>query len=147
MNSVTPNATLPKWFWVVAALGLAWNVFGLVQFLSTTGGTVQSLMSGGLTRQQAELYVSLPMWMTVSFAAGVFGGVAACLLLLMRRALAVPVFWVSLVAYGVLYVGDVTQGVFAAFGTPQIIILTTVVLVAVGLLLFARRWQKRGLLK
>lgn len=45
MENTTSRATVPRWFWIVPSLGLAWNVYGLVQFLATALGTVGSLMS------------------------------------------------------------------------------------------------------
>lgn len=45
MENTTSRATVPKWLWIVATLGLAWNVYGVVQFLATALGTVGSLMS------------------------------------------------------------------------------------------------------
>jgi hypothetical protein len=48
-----------------------------------------------------------------------------------------------LAAYLVLYVGDITQGVFQAFGMGQVIILTTVVLIAAGLLWVSMRQFRR----
>ena len=52
----TPTPTRrapPLWFWGVAALGLAWNVFGAVQFVGTLSATVDSLQAQGLTAEQA----------------------------------------------------------------------------------------------
>ena len=144
MTNTHTNAKLPKWFWVVAILGLGWNIFGVIQFLSTTNGTVESLMRNGLSAEQAKLYVSLPGWMTASFAIGVFGGVIGSILLLIRNKLSVSVFLLSLAGYIVLYIGDITQGVFKVFGTPQVVILTSVVLIAAGLLWFSRRFTTSG---
>jgi hypothetical protein len=139
MENTTSRAKVPKWFWIVAALGLAWNVFGVVQFMATAQGTVDSLMGNGLTKEQAQLYVGLPQWMTGAFAVGVFGGVIGSILLLMRMPAAKSVFGISLAAYIILYVGDITQGVFAAFGPSQVVILSTVVAIATGLLWTAIR--------
>jgi hypothetical protein len=139
MENTTSRAKVPRWFWIVALLGLGWNVFGVVQFMATAQGTVGSLMNNGLTKEQAELYVSLPQWMTGAFAVGVFGGVIGSILLLMRMPVAKTVFGISLAAYIILYIGDITQGVFAAFGLSQVLILTTVVAIAAGLLWTAVR--------
>ncbi len=139
METTTSRAKVPRWFWIVALLGLAWNVFGVVQFMATAQGTVDSLMSNGLTKEQAELYVGLPPWMTGAFAVGIFGGVIGCILLLLRMPAAKPVFGISLTAYFILYIGDITQGVFAVFGLSQVLILTTVVAIAAGLLWTAVR--------
>jgi hypothetical protein len=139
MENTTSRAKVPRWFWIVALLGLGWNVFGVVQFMATAQGTVGSLMNNGLTKEQAELYVSLPQWMTGAFAVGVFGGVIGSILLLTRMPVAKTVFGISLAAYIILYIGDITQGVFAAFGLSQVLILTTVVAIAAGLLWTAVR--------
>jgi hypothetical protein len=122
------------WFWPAVLLGLVWNIFGISQFLSKVQQTVGSLMGGGLTLQQAELYAALPFWMDAAFAIGVFGGTLGCILLLLRSQSAITVLALSLVAYLVLFVGDVARGVFAAFGPPQVAVLTAVVAVAAGLL-------------
>lgn len=133
----------PSWFWAAAGLGLAWNLFGVYQFLSTAGGTVDTRMASGLTQPQAELYAALPWWMNTVFATGVFGGTLGSILLLLRKSISVPVFVVSLVAYIVLYISDTTQGVFAAFGTPHVVILTTVVAIAAALLWLTTHVKKR----
>jgi hypothetical protein len=80
-------------------------------------------MAMGLDASQAMTMTSYPLWMTGAFAVGVFGGLGGSALLLLRRALAVPVFVVSLLAYIALYFGDITEGVFAAMGAGQVAVL------------------------
>jgi hypothetical protein len=132
------------WFWAVALLGLAWNIFGIVQFLGQFGATEAALMGKGMTPEQAALYAAQPMWMTIAFAVGVFGGVFGSILLLMRKRLAVGVFVASLVGYIILYIGDITTGIFKVFGMPQVMILSTVVVIAAALLVTSRNAVKRG---
>jgi len=134
LESFVPRFAPP----LVAALGIAWNLFGVSQFLGTLRSTPESLMEMGMTRAQAAVYTSYPTWMTVGFAVGVFGGLAGSVLLLTRRRAAVPVFAASLAGYVVLFVGDVTEGVFAALGASQVAILSTVVAIAAGLLAWSR---------
>ena len=100
-----------------------------------------------MTPAQAAVYSSYPVWMTLGFAVGAFGGLVGSALLLARRRLATPVLLASLVGYIVLYVGDITEGVFAALGAPQVAVLTAVVLIAAGLLLWSRQLSQRGLLR
>jgi hypothetical protein len=142
----TTTANLPLWYWIVAGLGLAWNLFGAVQFVLSLAATTESLQAQGLTADQAAVMLGYPAWMTGVFALGVFGGVLGCGLLLLRKSAAVPVFAASLAGYIALYIGDIVHGVFAALGTPQIVILSLVVLIAAGLLWFARKAKARGLL-
>ena len=85
--------------------------------------------------------------MTSAFAIGVFGGALGSVLLLLRNKAAAPVFAISLAGYVVLYIGDITQGVFAVFGARQVIILTTVVLIASALLWLALHIRRRSAMK
>ena len=134
----------PIWFWAASGAGLVWNAYGLWQFAGSLVATPDSLVA--MTPEQAAVMTSYPVWMTIAFAIGVLGGLLGSALLALRRGLAVPVLLASLVGYIVLYVGDMTQGVFAAMGAPQVIVLTVVVAIAVGLLLLARHAKKTLLL-
>ena len=144
--SPSPVASTPLWLWAAAFGGLAWNAYGVVQFVASVRSTPESLMAMGLDQAQAMTMTSYPLWMTAAFAAGVFGGLGGSALLLLRRRAAAPVFAMSLVAYIALYIGDITEGVFAAMGVGQVVVLTFVVLIAAGLLWIARRASTRGLL-
>lgn len=139
-TDTTPAAGLPKWVWGAAILGLLWNIFGLYQFVVGLGADQASLVAAGMTSEQAQVMLTYPVWMTIAFAIGVIGGTIGCILFLMRHALARPVFLASLVGYVILWIGDATQGVFAALGTPQVVILTFVVAVAAGLWALSRRY-------
>ena len=116
-----------------ALAGIAWNIFGIVQFVGSVRATPESLLASGLTPEQAEVMTGYPLWMTAAFAVGVFGGAIGSGLLLLRHALARAVLGLSLAAYVALWTGDVIHGVFAAMGLPQILILSTVVAIAAGL--------------
>lgn len=140
------NTSMPVWFWIAAGLGLAWNIFGVVQFLGSLSATSESLMASGLTAEQAAVMLGYPLWMTIAFAIGVFGGLLGCVLLLFKKRLAVPVFAVSLIGYVILYIGDVSEGVFAAIGTSQVVILSIVVAIAAALLWLSRHFDRRGAL-
>ena len=111
-------------------------------------GYVRRVVAGraDLTAEQAAVMLGYPVWMTVVFAVGVFGGAIGCLLMLARSAVAVPVFALSLFGYIALYIGDIIHGVFAAMGTPQVVVLTVVVAIAAGLWAVARLFRTRGVL-
>ena len=123
----------PRWFTVAALGGVAWNLFGAVQFAGSVTATEASLIASGMTPEQASVMTGYPAWMTLAFAVGVFGGLAGSILLLLRRSAAMPVLLTSLIAYVALWIGDAVHGVFAALGVPQVIILTAVVAIAAAL--------------
>ncbi len=136
---------VPLWYWATAGLGLAWNVYGVQQFVGSLSATEESLMAGGMTAEQAQVMLTYPGWMTLAFGVGVFGGLIGSALLLLRRREAVAVLAASLAAYIVLYIGDITEGVFAALGAPQVIVLSIVVAIAAGLFWQARFARRAGL--
>jgi hypothetical protein len=121
----------------LAAAGLLWNVYGIVQFAGTAFASRADLLAKGFSPPMADLYVSLPAWMTGAFALGIFGGAVGCLLLLLGRREAVAVLAVSLAGYVTLFLGDVALGVFALFGTAQVVVISATVIIAGGLLALA----------
>ncbi|WP_416882845.1 hypothetical protein [Marivita sp.] len=125
----------PLWFTVAALGGVAWNLFGAVQFAGSVTATEASLIASGMTPEQAAVMTGYPFWMTLAFAVGVSGGLVGSIFLLLRKSAAMSVLLTSLIGYVALWIGDMVHGVFAALGAPQVIILTTVV--AIAALLFA----------
>ena len=80
-------------FWVIGALGLIFNLLGCLNFLSQMNAeTVASMPE--IYRTIAE---SRPAWGTAAFALAVFGGLLACVLLLMRKSMALHVFIAAVV--------------------------------------------------
>lgn len=143
--SQTPlSLRTPLWFLAASLGGIAWNIFGAVQFAGSVVATESSLIASGLTADQAAVMTGYPDWMTLAFALGVFGGLAGSVLLLFRRHIARPVLAMSLVAYCALWIGDAIHGVFAAMGVAQIVILTTVVAIAAALFILSRHPAARA---
>ena len=143
-STLSPSRKWPRSSLAVATLGLAWNAFGLFQFVRSFQNTPESLMAMGMTAEQAHVYTAYPAWMTAAFAVGVVGGLVGSLLLLLRDRRATQVFLASLLGYVVLYIGDVTEGVFAALGAPQVIVLTVVVGISAALLAWSKRELRVG---
>lgn len=149
MNALTsiPSARglrVPIWYWTLAVLCLLWNIYGIYQYVGSLSRGAENLMAMGMTREQAQIYLGLPTWISVAFAVGVFGGTIGCVLLLLRRAAALPVLAASFAGYVALFAGDVFYGVFEAI-PAQLAILVVVVLVAAILLAAAWVARLRGL--
>jgi hypothetical protein len=145
--TLEPRGTrAPAWFWGMAGFGVMWNFYGIYQFVGTLTPAGRSAMAAGMTAAQAQVYFSLPAWMTAVFAIGVFGGLLGSLALLARRAAALPVLAASLFGYVALFSGDVYFGVFDAL-PGQLAILAFVVLIALALLATAWAARSRALLR
>jgi hypothetical protein len=136
MKAILTRRAAPAWLLAVAALGAAWNLFGVVQLYDFVAQTRESLMMKGMSPSAAELYYGLPGWMKVAFAVGSIGGLAGSVALIARPAAATPILAVSLVGYVALFAGDLSYGVFDVI-EGQIVILSTVLAIAAGLLAVA----------
>lgn len=142
-------APQPAWrrsFLTLAAIGLAWNLFGVLQFVNTLTATPDTLMASGLTAAQASLYLALPRWMTLAFAGGVFGGLIGAAALAWRRRIALPVLAASMLSYVALFAGDAHHGLFDAI-PQQLPVLTVVLAVAAALLAGAIAARRTGWLR
>lgn len=138
-TSTQTRSRLPLWLTVTATAGIAWNLYGAVQFAGAVTATGESLVASGLSPDQAAVMTGYPAWMTAAFFIGVAGGLVGSVALLLGQSLARQMLLASLVAYVALWVGDAVHGVFAALGTTQVVILTLVVLIAAGLFAASRK--------
>lgn len=137
----------PKWFWLLASLGLLWNLSGIEEFYDSINATVDSMVAAGFTPEQANLYKSLPVWTMVVFGIAVFCGAIGCALLLLRKKISVKILAISLIAFSIYYVSDILYGVFAVFGIDEFIVLNIALLSAITMFWLARRSDKNGHLK
>lgn len=96
-------------FWIIAVIALIWNLIGVFMYLAQTVLMTDELKAA-LPTEQLELINSSPSWLNIVFAIGVFSGVLACLMLLVRKKLAVPLFAISLLMV-------LIQNIYGWFGT------------------------------
>lgn len=149
------NTLASPWFWIAAALGLAWNLFNGVQFLATVGETLRpiaaalDIASRAASAGPTEFYVKLLLvsLQVVSVFANLLAGALGCVFLLMRKASSVVMLAVSLIAYVVQFVVQAALGIFTNLSVAQIAILFSGVLIPAALLWFAMVFQRRGVLR
>lgn len=87
------------WFWIVAALALAWNLMGVGAYIADVTMTEQALAA--LPEAERNLRESTPGFVTGAYAIAVFAGLGAAIALLLRRKLSIVLFAVSLAAVAV----------------------------------------------
>ena len=80
-------------FWVIGAAGLIFNLMGCMNYISQ----MNVEMVASMPEAYRAMIDSRPAWGTGAFAIAVFGGALGCLLLLLRKLVAVYVFFASLV--------------------------------------------------
>lgn len=132
------NGKPPTSFWIIAGVALVWNLIGIMIYYMQVTSSPEDLAQ---YYNEAELafITSTPTWATSAYAIAVTAGVLGCVLLLLRKAWAVPMFIISLAGivaqdiYGFLIADGI--GVWGARGT----ILPAIVLaIGIALILYSR---------
>lgn len=80
-------------FWIIGAVGLIFNLAGCMNYITQ----MNAEMVASMPDVYRGIVESRPAWGTGAFAIAVFGGALGCLLLLLRKSVAVYVFIASLV--------------------------------------------------
>ena len=143
MNEEAISATPPKSFYWIAGAAFVWDLLGVAAYIGTVTASPESLAE--LPAAQQELMASTPAWSTGLFAIAVWGGVVGTLLLLLRRALALPVLIISLAA--VIINGGYTwfmTNAFEVLGGGQAGLSAVIFAIAAFLVWFANDAKGKG---
>ncbi len=139
-------ADTPMTHWLVAGAALIWNFFGFSIYYMTVSITPQQLVAR-YTPEQVVYMEGIPVWATSAFAIAVTTAVIASIFLLLRNALALPLFIASLVAILIQHTYSfIVSDAIAVFGMLQAYIAGTVFTITVLLLLYSMWGKKKGLL-
>jgi hypothetical protein len=102
-------------------------------------------MRAKLPAEQIELMNNAPSWGIYIYAIGVFGGVAASILLLMRKKLAVGLFGYSLLAILILQLYWVfAMDIVEVMGPKSLIMPTIVIAVAIFEYFYSKGASRNG---
>jgi hypothetical protein len=140
------TASRPPWhLWAVGIAGLLWNGYGAYDYLMTQ--TENTAHMARFTPEQLDYFYGFPTWVVALWAIAVWGGVLGCILLLLRKRLAAPVFLVSLICMVLtsIYNFALSDGL-ALMGGAAAAVTVVIFLVALGLWLYARAMAQRGIL-
>ena len=142
MTTTKPNTG----FWIIAVLALLWNLFGVFQYLGST--VLYDTVKEAMTASLIEIVDGLPSWYNYVFALAVFSGLIACLLMLARKKLAVPLFGLSLLAVLVqmCYWMFATK-VMEVEGAKAAIMPMLVIIVAIFLYFYNKGASQKGWLR
>ena len=141
--SDTAMSTAPKWFMIVAALLLVWNLMGVMAYIMQVTMSAESLAA--LPEAQRQLYENTPKWATAAFAVAVNGGALGCVLLLLRRNLAGLFLQLSLVAVLVqMFHAFFMSNSFEVFGPGGMVMPIMVIVLAVYLVILAAKAKTKG---
>ncbi len=84
-------------FWIIGIALALWNLIGLMFYYQQSTLTPDKMQDLGLTAQQIAHITNTPAWGHSGYAIAVNAGLLGAILLLLRKAWAVPLFVLSLV--------------------------------------------------
>ncbi len=137
----------PSHLWIVGVAATLWNGFGAFDYLMTQTRNAQYLAN--FTDPQRIYFESFPIWMEAMWAIGVWGGLAGSLLLLARSRHAVAAFALSLagLAASTIYQYVLSSPPAEMTSGAMLGMNLAIWAVAVGLLVYAIRMRRRGVLR
>lgn len=132
-------------YWIIAGILLAWNLVGLMFYYQQSTLTIDIMMDAGLTDQQIAHITNTPAWAHAGYAFAVNAGVLGALLLLLRKAWAIPLFYISLAGALVQDIDAfVMRDALEAWGTTAVALPLIVILICAFEIWYARRAKAKG---
>lgn len=134
---------VPSWFKPVAIVALLWNLIGCVAYLSDVSISPEDVAQ--MSPDQQALYNSRPAWAVSATAIAVWGGALGSIGLFLRKRWALPVLLASLAGVVVQDVAIFVMSSAAAMAGAAVYVLQgLVLLIAIGLVLLARKATANG---
>lgn len=146
MTELNTTTKAPWHLWVVGIVGLLWSAMGAMDYVMTQ--TQNEEYMAAFTAEQLEFFYGFPAWVEASWAIAVWGGVVGAIFLLFRKSLAVTLFLVSFIAMVITSIHNygLSNGLEVIGDTFSLVFSAIIFLVALGLYLYARAMQQRGVL-
>lgn len=131
----------------IIALGLLiWNLIGVAAFIMQYTADL-----GAMARSDpytARIFAQMPVWAWVAYGVAVGTGTLGATMMLMRKALAVPLFGLSVIGvvaqFGYSFLGT---DMLAVKGASTTIFPAVILAIAVGQLFYAQRLSAKDVLR
>lgn len=131
-------------FWVLGVVFLLWNLLGLFGYYTQVTMTPE-VMAANFSEAQQAWMTGEPVWATAAYATAVTAGVIAAALMLLRKALAFPIFIVSFVA---VIVQDFNAFVLsdwkAVWGNSALYLPSVVIVIGIVEIWYTRAAKAKG---
>jgi len=133
----------PRSFYVISGVALVWNLIGVMQYVMRV--TMTDAAIAELPADQQAFINEIPMWANAAFAIATNAGALGCLLLLLKKSWAYPLFIISLLGILVQDVhGFALSDGMAVFGSVGVVLAVLVLLVSIFLVWYAKGAKEKG---
>ena len=133
----------PRSFYVISGLALVWNLIGVMQYVMRV--TMTDAAIAVLPANQQALINATPSWALAAFAIATNAAALACLLMLLKKAWAYPLFIVALVAVLVQdFHGFAMADGMAAYGVAGVVLTALVLVISAYLVWYSKGARDKG---
>ncbi len=133
-------------FWVIAGAALVWNLLGLMIYIMQVTASPDAI-ADVYSPEEAEFILNIPAWATGAYALAVTAGSLASAFLLFRKALAIPLYILSLAGVLVQNVhGFILANGLEVFGPTAVILPAAVIIIGIALIFYSRNAKAKGLI-
>ncbi len=141
---IMTNSTKPTvLFWVIGIVALIWNLMGVMAYIDQAFIADETIAA--LPEAERALYENVPPWVTAAFAIAVFGGALGCILLLLKKKLAINVFIVSFIAIVIQMIYNLgMSGAMDVYGPGAVIMPIMVIVIGIFLIYYAKACYAKG---
>ena len=150
--ATTAQSRTPIHLWIIGGLSLLWSCFGAYDYLMTRMRNADYLASAmpGVDPQAALAWIDrFPLYAQLGWGLGVWMGLLGSVMLLVRSRWSVGAYGLSLVGavLGLGYQIVAAPPLEGAHGPMMTVMPYVIILLALGLFLYARAMAKKGLLR
>lgn len=150
--ATTAQSRTPIHLWIIGGLSLLWSCFGAYDYLMTRMRDTDYIASAmpGVDPQAALAWIDrFPLYAQLGWGLGVWMGLLGSVMLLVRSRWAVGAYGLSLVGavLGLGYQIVAAPPLEGAHGPMMTVMPYVIILLALGLFLYARAMAKKGLLR
>ena len=137
----------PWHLWLIGVVSLLWNAMGALDFVMTQ--IEQEDYMAAFTPEQLEYFYGFPIWVIVTWAIAVWGSVLGSIFLLLRKTLAVWMFFFSMIAMIITTFHNyvLSDGLQVVGDNFSLIFTAVIFVVAVGLYFYSRYMLRKRFLK
>lgn len=137
----------PWHLWVIGIVGFLWSAMGAMDYVMTKL-RIEDYMAA-FTPEQLEFFYGFPVWVDAAWAIAVWGGVVGTILLLLRMRAAVWVLLASLLAMVATAIHNygLSNGMEVMGDTFSLVFTAIIFLVSLGLYLYSKAMDTKGVLK
>ncbi|WP_176590794.1 sugar transporter [Sphingobium sp. EM0848] len=137
--------TVARSFWGIGIVLLLWNLMGVAAFIMQYSADLNQLAK--TDPYTARIFAAMPGWAWTAYAVAVGAGTLGAILLLLRKAAAVPLFLLSIIGVIVQFgYSFIHTDLLAVKGATAAIFPAVILIIAIFQWRYARTLTGRGLL-